>query len=150
MISVARDAWQVWLKAEVTVVTLRVWKSLFWKKQLSWQIFFSFKPWCCCKTYQLKREMSFVVLQTLPCTISHILLHPIKGKQPKTHRETGDANQSNCPFHIYWNCHKQYFMTVDLIKISHALILYVRTTVEEIIFNQALTKITSRGDFEHH
>lgn len=146
MISVARDAWQVWLKEEVTVVTLRVWKSLFWKKQLSWQIFSSFVPWCCCKTYQLKREMSFVVLQTLPCATSHKL----QGKQPKTHRETGEANQLNCLFYIYWNCHKQYFMTVDLIKMSHALILYVRTTVEEIIFNQALTKITSRGDFEHH
>lgn len=45
-------------------------------------------------------------------------------------------------------------MTVALFKmifkLSYALILYVRTTVEELLFNQALTKITSRGDFERH
>lgn len=37
-----------------------------------------------------------------------------------------------------------------IFKLSHALILYVRKTVEELLFNQALTQITSRGDFEHH
>lgn len=97
-----QDDWSVAGEAGVSkklgksAVTLRLWKSLFRKKRLSWRISSSFMACCCCRIYQLKRERCPLLFHKGSLALHHTLTTvPNKIKaHSRTHREPG------------WNCHQ--------------------------------------------